>query len=65
MENNVNENAQTETQIKKKKSFLPVIIAIAVVIIAGVVYFSFFSEAAVRDREIKLCIGAKMDDTIS
>ena len=41
--------------IQKKKSPLPIIIVIAAILIIGAVvcYFSFFSEAAIRDREIK------------
>ena len=46
--------------IQKKKSPLPIILVIAaILIIAAVVcYFSFFSEAAIRDREIKAHIAS-------
>ena len=62
MENEFQNSAQQsgENQINKKKSPLPIVIAIAVILIAvvSICYFAFFSEAAMRDREIKNLIAS-------
>ena len=45
---------KNEKQIKKGKSFILILIVAIIIIVAGVIlYFSFFSESAMRDRKIK------------